>query len=127
MKIKLFLLLLPFILFYNYSYSQRVIFCENVNNYGRPIGSSNSFQISNQGGYICILYVQPDSFLTDSLHFEIYRNGKYFKTYSSFVERDWGYFYQRIKFTLDGNYTIYVINNERKELVFDKLNIYISK
>lgn len=126
MKRKYFLLLLIFLFIYTHSFSQNIIFCENVSKNGRPLGSSNTFHLSKKGGYICVLYLQADSFLTDSLHFEMYHNGKYFHTFSSNVEREWSYFYQRIKFTKEGVYTIYIINNERKELVYDQLKIYIS-
>lgn len=123
MKLKLIFLLLNFSVICHSVFSQKLIFCENVAQNGRPLGTSNSFQITKEGGYVCVVYSQPESFTTDSLHFEVYHNGIYFKTFSSKVEKEWDYFYQRIKFIYEGIYTVYILNSEGKELVFDKLQI----
>ena len=110
MKPRLFFTLFVLILSSN-SFSQSLIFCESVDKYGHEINPADTFDISWQGGTLCVLLKTGHTLNTDSVNLEIYDvdsageavlNGKI----TIDVQKNWLFCWKKLLFKDDGRYKI---------------------
>jgi hypothetical protein len=95
---------------FNLSYSQSIYFCEGVDDDGEPINESSEFSIPEDGGYLYVLVQLPDNIGCRSVSFEVYRNDKYDNTIDMDTEKSWSWFWKKITFYDDGEFTIDVVD-----------------
>ncbi len=99
--------------------AQSLYFCEDVDDDGYAIGSSTSFTIPDDGGYLYFLVRMGsgNEVDCDEVLFDIYKvdsNGKetFDNTIYLDVESDWNWFYKQINFYDRGTYKVYVYDED---------------
>lgn len=89
----------------NSASSQTLYFCEGVDADGYPITASKTFNISSSGGYLYALVRMPYEIGCRSIRLEIYRDGAYDNTIYIDTETNWTWFWKKITFYKNGNYS----------------------
>ncbi|MGB9664753.1 MAG: hypothetical protein ACPL25_07535 [Ignavibacteria bacterium] len=130
-KILLFTVLLVISILINSSMAQSLFFCEGVDKDGNAITPTNSFTISEKGGYLYFLVDLGYEIGTDEVYYEIYRvdsKGKeiYEKTIYKDVDPKSKKFAHQIMFSSPGKYNIYVYKGDGIYLTSNSLRINLK-
>ncbi len=112
----------------NYSFSQSLQFCEDVNDEGEPKNSSSVFNIDSKGGYLKLLTNLPYRVGTSSVSYQIYKiddDGveNYDNTIVQEVDPSWTWFWKEITFYKAGRYKVEVYDGDRNYLTSAQVRI----
>lgn len=112
------------------SSAQSIYFCEGVDEDGYAIGSSATFNISSNGGYLYFLVRMGGNRKVNCYEvlFDIYKvdsRGKetFDNTIYSDVEPNWNWFWKKITFYDSGTYKVYAYDEDWKLLASNTLKI----
>jgi len=109
------LFLLPFSLA-----AQQVIFCEQVDEMGRPRNASNEFTIGNEGGFFKILVKLNEQVSSNEVTFDVYKVSEGTKHFDISLRMDvkpsLTWFFKEITFYKPGEYQVYVYSDRDKLL-----------
>ena len=111
---------------------QSVIFCENVDKYGKPTNPADTFDIDTSGSAICILFKAGGPLNTTEVQFEIYYyddNDSLIlnNTLTQNVQKNWLYCWQRLSFRDAGKFKIYAYNASHELLGAGEVVLIIRK
>ncbi len=96
------------------SFSQSLIFCEGVDENGRPDSPSSTFYIPSGGGYFYFLVKLPYEIKCTYADYEIYDVDDYgYETYNTTISqtdigKTWVWFWKKVTFYKAGYYHVYV-------------------
>lgn len=105
------------------SWSQKVVFCEQVNSKGLPKNIDDTYYLTNSSKEIFIYYFVDEEFGVSEFNMEIFYNGVYVYEFPIKVDSKFNYFYQALNFSIPGKYTIYVVDTNKQELAYNNLFI----
>lgn len=110
--------------------AQSLYFCEDVDEDGYAINSSNTFTITEDGGSLKILCRVGYEVEAYSVEFAIYEvdsdgNEVYDNTIYMDVEPDWVWFYKEIIFYRAGKFNVYVSTDEDEFLASASVRIKV--
>lgn len=119
------------VLFLNFANSQTLHFCEGVDENGKPITPTNTFNISPKGGYLFFYVDLGFEAETDEIYYEIYRvdsKGKeiYDRTEYKKVDPKSKKFSHQIMFFHPGKYNVYVYKGNGIYLTSNSLRINLK-
>jgi hypothetical protein len=124
MSLKLLLFLLMFPLAVN---SQRVVFCEKVDNVGNPSSVSDRFTISKSGGYIKILVRGNQKLESKFVVFDIYSIKDKKEVFESSIRMETNpvntWFYKELTFYKEGDFIVYVYDERDQMLGAGKVTL----
>ncbi|MDD3741714.1 MAG: hypothetical protein PHH30_10775 [Bacteroidales bacterium] len=108
------LLFLVVIFSTNYADAQILDFCEGVDDFGNPIGSSSVFNVGADGGYLFFLVRLQEPLGCDHVNYLLYDvdyNGN--EDYNTTIEQvdigpNWRFFWRKVTFYKAGTYKVYV-------------------
>lgn len=106
----------------NIANSQKIYFCEGVDDDGNPIGSSSTFSIPYDGGYFYSLVKLPIATNCSNVYYDIYDVKGGAENYSttltqSGLSNQWDWFWKKLYFYEAGYYHIKVNDCTGRELV----------
>ena len=122
---------LLFLLTATCSFSQTMIFCENVTPDGKPEHPSHIFRIGKNGGFFQFLVILDQPVNSTEVKIDIFRvdeTGKetFDATVTSKVEKDFLWFKKEVNFFKGGDYTIYAYNGEDRLLATGMVKVVIQ-
>jgi hypothetical protein len=120
----LFLFLFPLTIF-----SQRVVFCEKVNSFGKPENESSIFNIGSNGGYFKVLVTLKNKVESKKVVFDIYKIDGKKKSLDNTIKMEVNpaltWFYKEITFYKEGEYQVYVYDEKDKLLGVGNVQVRI--
>jgi hypothetical protein len=130
MKFKFLSLIFLFLLSVSFVSAQSLYFCEDVDDDGYAINSSNTFTITEDGGSLNVLCRVGYEVDTYSVEYRIYKvdsdgDETYDNTIYQDVEPEWVWFYKEIIFYSDGKYNVYVYTDDDEYLTSGTVRIKV--
>jgi hypothetical protein len=127
-----YLFVLLFIVFSFIASAQSLIFCEDVDNNGRPVSASSTFTIPRGGGYFKFFLTNDgEEFDTDIIHYEIYRVRGSKKTYETTIDQEiepeWTYCWKKVTFYKAGLYEVVATTEEGETIASSTLKIEFAE
>ncbi len=120
----LFLFFFPLTIF-----SQRVVFCEKVNSFGKPENESSIFNIGSNGGYFKVLVTLKNKVESKKVVFDIYKIDGKKKSLDNTIKMEVNpaltWFYKEITFYKEGEYQVYVYDEKDKLLGVGNVQVRI--
>lgn len=115
------ILIVALLFFAKTTFSQTMMFCEQVQDDGKPVKPSHIFRIGKDGGFFQFLALLDKPVNTTEVKIDIFRvdeTGKetFDATVSVNVQREWMWFSKEVNFFKDGDYTVYAYTAEDKLL-----------
>jgi len=109
--------------------SQVINFCEGIDNFGNPIGSSSVFKINSDGGFFYFLVRLQEPMGCSYANYKIYKvnyNGS--ENYSTTIEQtdinpNWRWFWKKVTFYESGTYMVYVEDCNGKNITSGKITV----
>ena len=117
-----------FIILGSFTEAQTVYFCESVDDDGYAIGSSSTFTIGREGGYLYVLtrlgYV-CDTYEIIMDIFKVDRRGNedFYDTYYIDSSPDWYWFWKKVTFYDRGTYRVYIYDEYSQRLASGEVEI----
>ena len=120
--------LFSLILLSSLTHAQSVYFCESVDDDGYPIGSSSSFTIGIDGGYLYILTRLGYACDTYEIIIDIFKvdrrgNEDFYDTYYIDSSPDWTWFWKKATFYDRGTYRVYIYDEYSQQLASGEIDI----
>lgn len=108
--------------------AQSVYFCESIDDDGNPIGSSSSFTIGIDGGYLYILTRLGYACDTYEIIIDIFKvdrrgNEDFYDTYYIDTSPDWTWFWKKATFYERGTYKVYIYDEYSQQLASGEVEI----
>jgi len=118
--------------FCDISYSQKLTFCESVDNTtGQPKSASTSFLMPAQGGTLDMLVTLPSGINTNFITYDIFqldedKKENFENSIKQKVEPDYTWLKKEITFPKAGIYNVYVYDDKDKLLCAGRVTIRIK-